>query len=209
MSRATVDAINGLPARHRVLRLVVPALGFPSATVSYRREARAAGQSKYPLSRMLRLTLDSLTGFSIAPLRMATWFGLIGGLAAIGLLFYALVAQFTGSTVAGWTSTVVAVSAVGAVQLLCLGVLGEYVGRMYSQMQGRPSYFVAYDSLDDDTRLAVDGAAHRERADHARVDQALADQVPADQRLADQRLSDQARLAETSSDTPGSRSTGR
>ncbi|HEX5512344.1 MAG TPA: glycosyltransferase family 2 protein [Actinomycetales bacterium] len=209
MSRATVDAINGLPARHRVLRLVVPALGFPSATVSYRREARAAGQSKYPLSRMLRLTLDSLTGFSIAPLRMATWFGLIGGLAAIGLLFYALVAQFTGSTVAGWTSTVVAVSAVGAVQLLCLGVLGEYVGRMYSQMQGRPSYFVAYDSLDDDTRLAVDGAAHRERADHARVDQALADQVPADQRLADQRLADQARLAETSSDTPGSRSTGR
>jgi dolichol-phosphate mannosyltransferase len=189
MSRATVDAINALPARHRVLRLVVPALGFPSATVSYRREARAAGDSKYPLSRMLRLTLDSLTGFSIAPLRLATWFGLIGGLAAIGLLFYALFAQFTGATVAGWTSTVVAVSAVGAVQLLCLGVLGEYVGRTCSQPQGRPSYFVAYDSLDDGTQSPLDGAAERERVAPEPMDQ--------------------TRVAETSSDTPGSRSTGR
>ena len=150
MSRATVDAVNSLPDHHRVLRLVVPTLAFPSTEVSYRREARAAGTTKYPLSRMLRLTVDSLTGFSTAPLRLATWFGLGGALITALLLAYAVVAWLSGRTVAGWTSTMVAVAAVGAVQLLCLGLLGEYVGRLYTQMQGRPSYFVAHDSLDDD-----------------------------------------------------------
>jgi dolichol-phosphate mannosyltransferase len=148
MSRATVDAVNVLPEHHRVLRLVVPALGFPSASVGYQREPRAAGRSKYPLTKMLRLSLDSITGFSIAPLRLATWFGLLGGAVALLLLAYALVAFLTGHTTPGWTSTFVAVAAVGAVQLLCLGMLGEYVGRMYTQLQGRPSYFVAYDSLE-------------------------------------------------------------
>ncbi len=97
---------------------------------------------------MLRLSVDSITGFSIAPLRLATWFGLLGGVAAVGLLVYAFVSFLTGHTTPGWTSTFVVVAAVGAVQLLALGVLGEYVGRMYTQLQGRPSYFVAYDSLE-------------------------------------------------------------
>jgi dolichol-phosphate mannosyltransferase len=149
MSRATVDAVNTLPDHHRVLRLVVPALGFPSATVPYARAARAAGRTKYPLSRMLRLTVDSLTGFSVAPLRLATWFGLGGALVTAVLLAFALSADISGRTVPGWTSTFVAVAAVGAVQLLCLGLLGEYVGRLYTQMQGRPSYFVARDSLEE------------------------------------------------------------
>jgi len=141
-------ADGSLPEHHRVLRFVVPALSFPSASVGYRREERAAGRSKYPLAAMIRLSVDSLTGFSTAPLRLATWCGIGGGLAALGLLVYALIAQLSGRTVAGWTSTVVAVAAVGAVQLLCVGLLGEYVGRLYTMMQGRPSYFVAYDSLD-------------------------------------------------------------
>jgi polyisoprenyl-phosphate glycosyltransferase len=149
MSRATVDAINTLPDHHRVLRLVVPALAFPSTTVPYARAERAAGKTKYPLSRMLRLTVDSLTGYSVAPLRLATWFGLGGALVTAVLLAFALGADLSGRTVPGWTSTFVAVAAVGAIQLLCLGMLGEYVGRLYTQMQGRPSYFVARDSLDD------------------------------------------------------------
>jgi dolichol-phosphate mannosyltransferase len=148
MSRATVDAVNALPEHNRVLRLVVPALGFPSAEVSYRREARAAGQTKYPLSRMVRLTVDSMTGFSVAPLRMATWFGLGGAVATALLLAFAFIAYLSGHTVSGWTSTFVAVSAVGTVQLLSLGLLGEYVGRMYTHLQGRPSYYVAYDSTE-------------------------------------------------------------
>ena len=148
MSRATVDAVNVLPEQNRVLRLVVPALGFPSVTYGYRREHRAAGRSKYPFAKMLRLSVDGLTGFSIAPLRLATAFGLIGGLTATVLLLFALVSFATGHTAPGWTSTFVAVSAVGAVQLLCLGLLGEYVGRMYTMLQGRPSYFIAYDSAE-------------------------------------------------------------
>jgi len=147
--------VNSLPEHNRVLRLVIPALGFPSSQVSYRREARAAGSTHYPLSRMIRLTVDSLTGFSIAPLRLATWFGL-GGAALTALLFaYAVIAWISGQTVPGWTSTFVAVAGVGAVQLLCLGLLGEYVGRLYTQMQGRPSYYVAHDSLHGPDRSAA------------------------------------------------------
>lgn len=148
MSRATVDAVNSLPEHNRVLRFVVPGLGFPSASVGYTREVRAAGTSKYPLAKMIRLSLDSVTGFSHAPLRFATWLGLLGGLAALGVLVYAVIARLIGHALPGWTSTVVIVAAVGAVQLLALGILGEYVGRMYAVMQARPTYFIAHDSLD-------------------------------------------------------------
>ncbi|CCH73400.1 putative enzyme [Nostocoides australiense Ben110] len=149
MSRATVDAINALPEYGRVLRFVVPALGFPSASVTYRRDERAAGSSKYPFAKMLRLSIDSVTAFSLAPLRFATFLGLAGGLGALVLLLYALYARAAGHVVAGWTSTVVIVTAVGAVQLLALGILGEYVGRLYAASQARPSYYVAYDSEEE------------------------------------------------------------
>ncbi len=150
MSRATVAAINSLPEQHRVLRLVVPALGFPSANVGYRRDARAAGRSKYPLAAMLKLSLDSITGFSIAPLRFATWFGLLGAAGAVLLLGYALLSYLLGKTTPGWTSTFVVVAAAGAAQLLSVGILGEYVGRIYTHLQARPTYFIAYDSLSAD-----------------------------------------------------------
>jgi glycosyltransferase involved in cell wall biosynthesis len=150
MSRATVNAVNRLPEQNRVLRLVVPALGFPSVQVAYRRDERAAGTTKYPLSRMIRLSVDSLTGFSIAPLRLATWFGLGGAIVTAIVVALAMIAFLTNHTVPGWTSTFVAVATVGAVQLLCLGLLGEYVGRLYTQLQGRPTYYVAYDSNEDE-----------------------------------------------------------
>ncbi len=159
MSRATVDAVNALPEHGRVLRLVVPALGFPSASVTYSRAARAAGDSKYPLGKMIRLSLDGVTGFSTAPLRFATWIGLVGGVMAIGVLVYALVALLLGNTLPGWTSTVVIVAAMGAVQLLALGILGEYVGRTYIALQARPSYFIAHDSLDVAAGESRDGQA--------------------------------------------------
>ncbi len=147
MSRATVDAINSLPEHNRVLRFIVPALNFPSRTVEYRREERAAGSSKYPLMKMIRLSVDSLTGFSTAPLRMATFAGVGGAVLAFLILVYGLIARAQGEAVAGWTSTVAIVAGVGAVQLVCLGILGEYIGRMYAHLQGRPTYFIAYDSL--------------------------------------------------------------
>jgi glycosyltransferase involved in cell wall biosynthesis len=147
MSRATVDAVNALPDHNRVLRFVVPALGFPSAQVYYARDRRPAGSSKYSLFKMVMLSVDALTGFSTAPLRVATVLGLGG--AALALVFgvFVVVSRVTGSTVPGWASTVFVVAMMGAVQLICLGLLGEYIARMYTQMQGRPAYFVAYDSL--------------------------------------------------------------
>jgi glycosyltransferase involved in cell wall biosynthesis len=149
MSRAAVDVVLGLPEQHRVLRLVVPALGFGAATVRYARAARGAGRTKYPVHRMLRLSLDAITGSSTAPLRLASLFGLGGGALTFLLLLYALVSNLFGSTVPGWTSTVAVVAGVGTLQLLCLGILGEYVGRLYVQAQGRPAYLVAGDSADD------------------------------------------------------------
>lgn len=146
MSRSTVDAITALPEHNRVLRLVVPTLGFPSTTVEYRRDARAAGESKYPLSKMIRLTLDSVTGFSQAPLRFATWFSLIGFVVAAMVMVYAVWSKLNGGTTAGWASTVAIIATFSAMQLLCLGILGEYVGRTYTALQQRPSYYVAYDS---------------------------------------------------------------
>src|SRR6478672_11113647 len=183
MSRATVDAINSLPEHHRVLRFVVPTLGFPSTSVTYRRDERAAGKSKYPLSKMIRLSLDSVTGFSTAPLRAATWLGLLGGLGAFALLAYALVAGALGHTLPGWTSTVVAVAGVGAVQLLCVGILGEYVGRMYAQLQARPTYHVAYDSLTGPV-TSVDGPLRAEShpAGTSPADSAPASRPPAARR---------------------------
>ena len=165
MSRATVDAVNALPEHHRVLRLVVPALGFPSAVVEYRRDERAAGESKYSLAHMVRLSLDSNTSFSIMPLRMATWFGLLGSVVAIGLLVFAVVAEVAGNTAPGWTSIVMAVAGFGALQLLCLGMLGEYVGRSYLMMQGRPTYFVAYDSAATTVRADDAPSAATDEAD--------------------------------------------
>lgn len=153
-ARIVVDTVLGLPEAHRVLRLVIPDLGFASTTVGYAREARGAGRTKYPLTRMLRLSLDAITGSSTAPLRLASFFGLGGALLTSLLLLYALVSFAFGQTVPGWTSTLAVVAGVGTLQLLCLGVLGEYVGRLYVQQQNRPTYLVASDSLDPGTAPA-------------------------------------------------------
>lgn len=150
MTRPVVDALRALPERHRVYRLLIPWLGFPSTTVSYRRERRAAGQSKYPISKMARLAVDSLTSFTAMPLRVATWAGVVGSGACLIMVIVAVVSQLMGATVPGWASVFVAVFFLGAVQLLCLGLLGEYVGRLYAEAQSRPLYFVGSDSADTD-----------------------------------------------------------
>jgi dolichol-phosphate mannosyltransferase len=156
MTRPVVDALRGLPERHRVYRLLIPWLGFPSTTVNYRRERRAAGQSKYPISKMARLAVDSLTSFTAMPLRVATWAGVVGSGACLIMVIVAVVAQLMGATVPGWASVFVAVFFLGAVQLLCLGLLGEYVGRLYSEAQSRPLYFVGSDSADTDDQESAD-----------------------------------------------------
>jgi polyisoprenyl-phosphate glycosyltransferase len=158
LSRTAVDALTGLPEQQPVYRLLVPWLGLPSGEVAYTRERRAAGRSKYPIGKMIRLALDSFTGFSAAPLRVATWLGCAG----IGLCVLiggaALAAYLWGTVVPGWTSMFVALMFVGAMQLLCLGLLGEYVARIFTTMQGRPPYAVAYDSAVTVRPLAGQGS---------------------------------------------------
>jgi polyisoprenyl-phosphate glycosyltransferase len=152
LSRVAIEALRELPEKAPVLRLVVPWLGFPSGEVRFEREERAAGRTKYPLSRMVGLAADSVTSFSAAPLRVATWLGLAGVVVCGILVVVAIVAFLNGATIAGWPSLYLAVLFLGAVQLLCLGLLGEYVARIYTAVQGRPAYFVAADSdaVEDD-----------------------------------------------------------
>jgi dolichol-phosphate mannosyltransferase len=158
LSRATVDALRELPEQVPVYRLLVPWLGFPSGTLQYSRERRAAGETKYPLAKMLRLAADSVTSFSAAPLRLATWLGLAGCVICVLLVVWVLVAYFIGVTVPGWTSLFAVLLFLGAVQLLCLGLLGEYVGRIFAASQGRPAFFIGYDSADEE------GAPRQENA---------------------------------------------
>jgi dolichol-phosphate mannosyltransferase len=149
VTRRVIDAVNALPQDGRVYRMVIPWLGFPSTEVSYTRAERAAGSTKYTFSKMLRLAFDSVTAFSAAPLRLATWLGGLGGLLSTVLVLAALVIKFSGHSIPGWTSTVLVVSVIGAIQLICLGLLGEYVARLFQYSQGRPQFLVGYDSLED------------------------------------------------------------
>ena len=149
LSRATVDVLRQLPEQQPVYRLLVPWIGFPSGEVTYAREARAAGRTKYPLAKMIRLAIDSVTGFSAAPLRIATGLGAISFFFCLVMLAYVVVVYALSGAVRGWASLLATVLFLGGVQLLCLGLLGEYLGRLYASAQGRPTYFVAYDSAED------------------------------------------------------------
>jgi dolichol-phosphate mannosyltransferase len=146
LSRQVVDVLVALSEQRPVYRLIVPSLGFPSAEVTYTRAERVAGETKYPLSKMVRLSLDSVTSFSAAPLRIATWLGIVTFLVCLVLIFTGLGAWRFGVTVPGWTSLYVAVLLLGGFQLICLGLLGEYIGRIYAAMQDRPQFLVAFDT---------------------------------------------------------------
>jgi glycosyltransferase involved in cell wall biosynthesis len=151
LSRAAVDALKSLPENQPVYRLLVPWLGFTSATVYYEREERVAGTTKYPLSKMIRLGLDSVTNFSASPLRLATWLGMASFVVCLVLAVYTTFRYCLNDTVPGWSSLFIGMLFLGGVQLICLGLLGEYVGRIYSAVQSRPSYFIGYDSADTAT----------------------------------------------------------
>ncbi len=154
LSRATLDVLTDMPEHQPVYRLLVPWIGFPSGEVRYRREARAAGHTKYPLSKMVRLAADSITNFSAAPLRLATWLGGVSFFFCLLMLAYVIVAFALNQTVQGWASVLACVLFLGGVQLLCLGLLGEYLGRLYAMGQQRPAYFIRHDTA---TEATIDG----------------------------------------------------
>ncbi|MFB9366216.1 glycosyltransferase [Kitasatospora sp. NPDC001664] len=147
LSRVAVEALKELPTdQQQVYRLLVPWLGFPSGQVTYQRAERVAGSSKYSVGKMVRLAMESVTTFSAAPLRLATWLGVASFLLCLLMVVWSIGVHLAGSTVPGWTSLFVAVLFLGSVQLICVGLLGEYVGRIYTAVQHRPTYFVASDS---------------------------------------------------------------
>lgn len=143
MSRKAVDALKQLREKHRYVRGMVAWLGFPQGTVMYDRSARFAGVTKYSLRRMISFSWIGLTSFSIVPLRLATLCGLLS--AVVGFLYgiYALIVKFYYQTaIVGWTSLVILVLLLGGIQLICLGIIGEYVGKLYEESKQRPLYLI-------------------------------------------------------------------
>ena len=143
MGREVVDAIAAMPERDCFIRGMVSWVGFRQVAVPYRRAARLAGESKYPLFKMLRFALDGVTSFSTAPLRGATYLGFAAsGLALCGIVYALGVRLFTNRWVTGWAAIFVAVLFIGGVQLISLGVIGEYIGRLYGEAKRRPLYLL-------------------------------------------------------------------
>lgn len=178
MSRRVVIALRALRESHRFVRGMVAWIGFKQTAVHYDRPGRFAGETKYPLRKMLKFALDGITSFSIQPLRFATYLGVFISVLSVGTAIWAIVAHFVlRATVPGWTAQVVLITLLAAVQLLMIGILGEYIGRIYEQAKGRPLYVVGDkvnlgkrddDELDEDVQAgsAPEASAADEPATH-------------------------------------------
>jgi glycosyltransferase involved in cell wall biosynthesis len=142
MTRRVVDQLNGMPESYRFIRGMVSWVGFEQTGILYSRDPRFAGKSHYPLGRMLTLAFDGITGFSTVPLRLASHLGIAFGIAALAMLGWVLFTYFNHGTVTGWASTMAVVLVLGSAQLLILGVIGEYLGRMYMESKRRPLFII-------------------------------------------------------------------
>jgi len=143
LSRRAVEALREYGETNLYLRGIIPLLGFRSATVHYARQARVAGESKYPLRRMISLALNAVTSFSVVPLRLISAIGILVFLASLFVLAWTLwVALFTERAVPGWASITLPIYFLGGIQLLSLGVIGEYLGKLYVEAKRRPRYFI-------------------------------------------------------------------
>jgi dolichol-phosphate mannosyltransferase len=143
MSREVVETLNALPERNRIHRLLLPWLNYPSCTLHHTRERRPAGKTHYSVPRLVRLTADSIVGFTTVPLRWATALGLLTALLSFALTAVAVIAHFSGISISGWASLAGMVSFIGGVQLVCTGILGEYLGRVFIEVQHRPAFDIA------------------------------------------------------------------
>ena len=142
MSKLALQALVAHPERNLFLRGIVRSLGYPSDFVYYDRHERFAGESKYPLSKMLNFAIDGITSFSVKPLRLITTFGILFMLVAIAIIGYALYEHLLGNTIIGWTSLLVSMWFIGGAILTAIGIIGEYVGKIYKEVKRRPRYFI-------------------------------------------------------------------
>lgn len=142
MTRRALDVLLAMPEQARFVRGMVAWIGFRQVPFLYDRAERAAGTSKYPLSKMLKFAFDALTGFSSAPLKLASHAGLLLSLGSLLIIVYIAYAFISGQSIQGWTSLMLVVVILGAVQMFVLAMMGEYIGRLYSQAKQRPLYIV-------------------------------------------------------------------
>ena len=142
MSNRAVKALMAYPGRNLFLRGIVRQLGFQEGYVYYDRKAREAGDSKYPLKKMIAFSIDGITSFSVAPLRFITCVGLIMTFMAFVFIVYALVRNFEGETIQGWTSLLVSLWFIGGIVTTSIGITGLYVGKIYIEVKHRPRYFI-------------------------------------------------------------------
>tara|TARA_X000000950_G_scaffold288462_1_gene405372 strand:+ start:1210 stop:2157 length:948 start_codon:yes stop_codon:yes gene_type:complete len=142
MSRGALDVLNKMPEQHRFVRGMVSWIGMRQKAISYERSARFAGETHYSLTKMIKFAVDAVTGFSIKPLRLASYFSFFLGTLALIMLTYVFSQYYLGNNIQGWTSLVTIVLLIGAIQLFVIGLLGEYIGRLYMQSKGRPLYII-------------------------------------------------------------------
>jgi dolichol-phosphate mannosyltransferase len=142
MSRRALDVLRAMPERHRFIRGMVSWIGFSQVPVYYKRSPRLAGTTKYTVAKMIRFALDGITGFSTKPLRLAAYAGMIVALAAMGLIVYITWYYFAFGVVRGWTSLISIVLFLGGAQMLFLGLIGEYLGRLFLEAKHRPLYVI-------------------------------------------------------------------
>lgn len=152
MSRRVVEHLKAMQERDRFVRGLVSWIGFRQIGLSYRREKRYAGETKYPYRKMIRFALDGITSFSSIPLKMATIMGYLTSLIAFAYACSVIVQKFMGYTVQGWATIMVGLLFLGGVQLICLGILGEYIGRIFNETKGRPLYIVDCETQSDGSR---------------------------------------------------------
>lgn len=142
MSRRALDALLAMPEQARFIRGMVAWIGFKQVPFVYDRQVRFAGETKYPFKKMLRFALDALTGFSSAPLKLASHVGMWLSVGSVILILYIAYAWTAGHNIPGWTSLMLIVVIIGAVQMFVLALMGEYIGRLYNEAKGRPLYIV-------------------------------------------------------------------
>ena len=140
LSRRALDALEEYREVNLFLRGMVPLVGFPSDVVYYERSERFAGESKYPLKKMLAFAWQGITSLSIKPIKLITTLGILIFLVSLGMMAYFLMRHFTGQTVTGWSSIIVSLWAIGGLHMLSIGIVGEYVGKMYLETKRRPRF---------------------------------------------------------------------
>ncbi len=142
MSRRALEALADFKEVNLFLRGIVPLIGFQTAVVEYERSSRFAGESKYPLKKMLSFAIDGITSFSIKPIRMITALGFLIFAFSLIMLIYSIVIKITGHADSGWASLICSIWMIGGIQLLSLGIIGEYIGKIYNETKARPRYII-------------------------------------------------------------------